>query len=298
MIPWGEQLGIAADDEHPEADIEGATTLGGHVYWITSHGRNKDGKWRSNRHRFFAMTVTMTEDRVVAEPFGKPCRTLIGNLTRDPRMRDLELGKALGLGTERSKKLAPKRKGLNVEGLCATADGTSLLIGFRNPCPDGKALLVPLSNPAEVLTERAPPEFGDPIRLDLAVRPEGKSVALGIRSIEYSKRHGGYLILAGPHDEEKLFALYLWSGKEDDQPKLLSESTAAIDPIDKFTPEALIVYPQQDKIQLLSDDGTLKVKVGSPAECQEGTFENGECEAKFLLDDARKTFRSIWVAVE
>jgi len=33
--------------------------------------------------------------------------------------------------------------GLNIEGLCATPDG-QLLIGFRNPIPDGKALIAPL----------------------------------------------------------------------------------------------------------------------------------------------------------
>jgi len=30
--------------EHPEVDIEGATIIGERVYWISSHGRNKDGK--------------------------------------------------------------------------------------------------------------------------------------------------------------------------------------------------------------------------------------------------------------
>ena len=34
-------LGI--DPEYPEADIEGATMIGSRIYWITSHGRNKDG---------------------------------------------------------------------------------------------------------------------------------------------------------------------------------------------------------------------------------------------------------------
>ncbi|MCK4789401.1 MAG: lamin tail domain-containing protein, partial [Desulfobacteraceae bacterium] len=48
-------LGI--EDEHPEADIEGATMIGQRIYWITSHGRNKDGKMRPNRYRFFATEV-------------------------------------------------------------------------------------------------------------------------------------------------------------------------------------------------------------------------------------------------
>ena len=52
-----EFLGI--NPEHPEADIEGATMIGRRIYWITSHGRNKDGKMRPNRYRYFA-TIRQT----------------------------------------------------------------------------------------------------------------------------------------------------------------------------------------------------------------------------------------------
>ncbi len=45
---------IGFDPEHPEADIEGATWLNDRIFWITSHGRNKDGAYRSGRCRFFA----------------------------------------------------------------------------------------------------------------------------------------------------------------------------------------------------------------------------------------------------
>src|SRR5690242_17084668 len=37
----------------PEADIEGAARIGDTVYWIGSHGRNKQGKERGSRERFF-----------------------------------------------------------------------------------------------------------------------------------------------------------------------------------------------------------------------------------------------------
>jgi hypothetical protein len=37
--------------------------------------------------------------------------------------------------------------GLNIEGLAATA-GAALLIGFRNPLDQGRALLLPLLNPS------------------------------------------------------------------------------------------------------------------------------------------------------
>ncbi|MCU0787450.1 MAG: DUF3616 domain-containing protein, partial [Verrucomicrobia bacterium] len=34
---------LAVQAKSPEADIEGAARMGDIVYWITSHGRNKDG---------------------------------------------------------------------------------------------------------------------------------------------------------------------------------------------------------------------------------------------------------------
>ena len=45
------------EPKYPEADIEGATIIGRRIYWISSHGRNKDGKTRPNRYRFFITIV-------------------------------------------------------------------------------------------------------------------------------------------------------------------------------------------------------------------------------------------------
>lgn len=42
----------------PEADLEGAARVGNCVYWITSHGRNAEGKPAPYRHRFFALELT------------------------------------------------------------------------------------------------------------------------------------------------------------------------------------------------------------------------------------------------
>ena len=298
-IPWNAHLAInPLEERHPEADVEGATTLGNRIYWITSHGRNRQGEWRRNRHRFFAMTVRHTADGVIAEPFGTAYADLAKDLARDPKLQGLGLAEAVGTEQKKSKELAPKRAGLNIEALAATPDGRSLLIAFRNPRPDDKALVVPLLNPAAVLADGAAPQFGQPIRWKLQAFREGERVALGIRSIEYSQRHGAYLIIAGPHDAHKVFAVYKWSGSEDEPPALLQRSTAAINRIERFTPEALIVYPDKDRVGVLSDDGTLPVKVASPAECSPGEFEDGECQAKHLLDSRRKTFRGVWIEVD
>ncbi|MHC4773159.1 MAG: hypothetical protein ACYS8S_06210, partial [Planctomycetota bacterium] len=48
---------LTLDTEHPEADIEGATWFNNRIFWIGSHGRNKDGKYWESRYNFFATTI-------------------------------------------------------------------------------------------------------------------------------------------------------------------------------------------------------------------------------------------------
>ena len=167
----------------PEADIEGSAVIGDNAFWITSHGRNAKGKDAPNRERFFATRFTVTNDTVKMVPVGKPYPALLDDLVREPKLARFNLGAA--------SRRAPKEPGaLNIEGLTSTPDG-QLLIGFRNPIPHGKALLVPLLNAGEVILGR-PARFGEPIQLDLG--------GYGIRSIGRDKDK--YLIIAGPHDND------------------------------------------------------------------------------------------------
>ena len=143
--------------------------------------------------------------------------------------------------------LNPKKKGINLEGLTATADGAALLIGLRNPRPKGKAIVLKLTNPVAVVDEGKPAEVGKPGLLDLG--------GLGIRSMEYSKRDNGYLISAGHHTTKPEFALYLWSGKADDtKPKQLT-----FDRPEGFSTEAIVIYEDRKEVLLVSDDGTVDV---------------------------------------
>jgi serine/threonine protein phosphatase PrpC len=45
-------------NEKKESDLEGAARIGTRVYWISSHGRNKDGELQERRRRFFATEIT------------------------------------------------------------------------------------------------------------------------------------------------------------------------------------------------------------------------------------------------
>src|SRR4051812_36160882 len=48
---------LELDKKNPESDIEAAARIGDRIYWITSHGRSKDGKLMPNRQRLFATDI-------------------------------------------------------------------------------------------------------------------------------------------------------------------------------------------------------------------------------------------------
>ncbi len=287
-----EFLGI--EPEHPEADIEGATMIGRRIYWITSHGRNKDGKIRPNRYRFFATNIKIENGNVIINPVGRPCKTLVHSLVKAETMRYLRLDRATRfneteLTKKERKKLAPKEEGLNIEGLCASADGRTIYIGFRNPRPidkvssHTKTLVVALNNPKQVIEKGRTPIFSEPILWDLA--------GLGIRSMEYSHFHKAYFIIAGSFDESPKFSLYRWSGKKERPPVLVRQLSQS-----NFSPEALVTFKDSDNLFMLSDDGSLEIKVGGAWECMKGEFRrDGMCLNKYLIDPKKKTFKGIWL---
>jgi len=249
---------LQLEGKSQEADFEAATRIGDRAFWMGSHGRNKNGKERPNRGVFFATDIKGIGGEVTLTPVGKPCKTLLQNLIAEPRFARFHFAQA----SQRS----PKEPGaLNIEGLTATPDG-HLLIGFRNPVPEGKALLVPLLNPNEVMMG-SPPKFGDAIQLDFGGR--------GIRDIAWYS--GTYVIMGGSYREGGDFRIYHWKGPGS-QPKGLT-----IHHLWDYHPEAIIIYPQKglDEIQILSDDGT-RLNHGVPN--------------KDITDLRQRTFRSFWLA--
>ena len=92
------------DPEHPEADIEGATKIDNRIYWITSHGRNKDGKMRPNRYRLFATEIETRNGEVTVRPVGKPYRRLAHELLKIPNAGHLAFDGATRFGEDLKKK--------------------------------------------------------------------------------------------------------------------------------------------------------------------------------------------------
>jgi len=213
-----------------EADLEGAAQVGSRIYWIASHARNSAGKRREDRQRLFATQIRGT----TVEPLGQPYAALLDDLLAAPALAPLKLADAAGRAAEAD-------GGFNIEGLAAAPDG-SLLIGLRNPVPQGLALVIPLLNPAELVDGKGPARFGTARHLDLGGR--------GVRSIE--RVGNGYLIAAGPPADAGTFAIYRWSGKPGDAPVALKVALGTL------RPEALFAWPD-GQLTLLSDDGGVMV---------------------------------------
>jgi hypothetical protein len=257
---------LAVEGKSPEADLEAAARIGDRAFWISSYGRNRNDKERLNRHRFFATDILLKEGDVDLIAVGNPYKRLLGDFLSDARLDQFHLAEA-SLG-------APKERGaLNIEGLAATPEG-HLLIGFRNPIPAGKALLIPLLNPNEVI-QGIPAKFADPIRLDLG--------GLGIRDIAMLPQPSAapsppsYIIIAGSWHGGGHFRLYRWDGPGA-KPKRLD-----VPHLNDYHPETLVIYPQYgfQSFQILSDDGTYPID---------------GCPCKDLPEPSQRCFRSFWVA--
>lgn len=227
--------GFLGTKAHKESDLEGAATIGERIYWISSHGRNKKGEVQERRFRFFATGAVKGKPHL--EPVGKPYTRMLDAMIAAEQLQKYPLAKAAGLTPE-----APDA--FNIEGLAATLDG-GLLIGMRNPAPQGKALVVHLLNPDEVVEGKGEPRFGEAIELDLG--------GMAIRSMELVGL--AYMIVAGPPGDHGDFALYQWSGDAGEAPlRLLHED------FDEVRPEALFAVPGTRMVQILSDDGGPHVK--------------------------------------
>ena len=236
-----------------EADLEGAARIGDLIYWISSHGANAKGKFDPNRHRLFATSVQMVNGQARLAPTGRPYVALLSDLANHPALAPYKLAAAAHR--------PPKTPGaLNIEGLTPTPDG-GLLIGFRNPVPGGRALIVPLLNPAEVIQGKRA-ELGQPLLLDLG--------GMGVRSITLDGQR--YLIVGGSMDGKGPSHLFEWKGGTDTPRRLTTERLQA-------NAEGIAVFEANGErsVWMVSDDGTV--------------MSNG-VECKKLKDNSLKTFRT------
>jgi hypothetical protein len=186
---------LADDNASPEGShIQGGARLGGQTYWLTSHARGPDGRRDPARSRFFATTAAAMGDGL--QPVGRPDVSLRKELLKLPELS------ALGKGTR--KRGPDEAGGLDLAALAEAKDGRSLLIGFRNPVVHGRALVLPLLNPAETIAGHAP-RFGVLQRLDLR----------GLGVAELLRWRDRYVIVAAPVGDDDGRRLFVWDGDGD-----------------------------------------------------------------------------------
>ncbi len=241
-------LGLSSSDE---ADLEDAARIGDRVYIVSSHGRDKDGNLERARYRFFAADLSGTSPNLALTPAGSTSLLLdqmlsAANWATPNTTVIATLAAASNLATEEDEDLAPGANGTSIEALAAFPTATrpkQLLVGFRNPLQDSRAIVVSLLNPDAVLTG-ATASFGEATLLDLG--------GLGFRAMSWSPLHAAVLMLAGPKSDGGPFRLLKWAGPPSTTVSLVREITNV--PSDA-TPEALVVYPNTHDVQVLFDQG-------------------------------------------
>jgi len=216
-----------------EADLEAGTRIGDRIYWIGSLSRDGKGRPAPTRDRLFATDIERGSTLPTLRPVGSGPAHLLDALIASDAGRAWQLAEA-------ARKAPEAPGGLNVEGLTHTSDG-ALLIGLRNPLREGKALVVPLRNPAQAVMGEAP-QFGAAIALDLGGR--------GVRAM--TRVADGYLVVGGPTADVGSFAVFHWRGGAD-APQRLEQPM-----LGSLRPEALFGWPDTAQFQLLSDDGGIE----------------------------------------
>jgi len=219
-----------------ECDFEGAAKMGDLIFWIGSHGRDKDANKKRERQVLLATKLTGVGKHSKLKIAGRVYTQLIRDFLRNPALAPFHLAKAATL--------APNDEGgLNIESLAA--DHGKLWIGFRNPKSEGKeALLVPLLNPTKIIKKGARAKLGDPLLLNLN--------GLGVRDMV--AWNDGFLIIAGDFvDRFQLDAkpsrVFWW--KPGTEPKDIGVDFGDLNP------EAIMIVGEgaKGRILILSDDG-------------------------------------------
>lgn len=166
-------------------DLEAITSDGNTIYAITSHSLTRANKQKETREKLLMFSY---EDESITS------LDLYENLKKDliELYPDLFGDKLLGYND------------MNIEGLTFDQTNKSLLIGFRAPRKDAKALILTIENPHQLFgKDRKKPIFKTPLYLDLD--------GLGIRGMKYDQEKNGIWLLAGDSGERvSKFQLYFY----------------------------------------------------------------------------------------
>ena len=217
-------------------DLEGlALDRAGFVYAITSHSRDDSGDEKQSRERLVRFRIE-------------------GNRVVNPKVVD-GLKSAM---TAKHPVLAAAAKvrdvkgdgGLNIEALEVSPDQQRLLIGFRSPLHDGRALIASVENPAGIF------EADDPLRLASELEELDLS-GHGIRGLSYLPRLGEYLVIGGPASRQSSeFDLWLWNGQRGAPARRVT--VPGLRGFERAEGVSPAVIDGVERIIIVSDDGNRK----------------------------------------
>jgi len=215
-------------------DLEGVTAdRAGNIYAITSHSRDSEGDERKSREKLVRFCI---EGDKVVDP------RVVGSLKRDLTAAHPELAASAGIREVKSE------GGLNIEALEMSADQSRLLLGFRSPLRDGRAIIASIENPGSIFDADERPRIGSTLTtLDLGGN--------GIRGMSWVPSLAGYLVIAGPIAREQVeFQLWFWRGGNEDRPRRVS--VAGLPGFEHAEGVCPAVIDGRQCIIIVSDDGS------------------------------------------
>lgn len=218
-------------------DLEGlALDRSGAIYAITSQSLDGDGDQKKSREKLVRFRIE--GDRVVAPKSFKGLKAALvaahPELAAAARVTDVKGG-----------------GGLNVEALELGAEQAPaqqrLLVGFRGPLIDGRAIIAIVENPVGIFeNDEAPRVEPSLVTLDL----DGN----GIRGMSYIPDLHGFLLIGGPVTKESSqFELWFWSGEPEATARRVSiPGLSGLEHAEGVCPASI---EGQSKIVIVSDDG-------------------------------------------
>jgi len=217
-------------------DLEGlALDRAGYVYAITSHSRDDDGDAKKSRERLvrFRIDGHKVVDTKVVEGLKSTLTERHPVLAAAARMQDVKGG-----------------GGLNIEALEISPDQKRLLIGFRSPVHDGRALVAIVENPSGIFESDEAPRVA-------AVLEELDLGGHGIRGLSYVPALGAYLVIGGPVSRERAkFDLWLWSGHRGAPARRVT--VAGLRSLERAEGVCPAVIDGEQRVMIVSDDGNRK----------------------------------------
>ncbi len=214
-------------------DLEGLTLdLQGFVYGITSHSRAENGDQKKSRERLVRFRV---EGKRVVDS-----KVVVG-LKRALTSRHAVLAAAAQVLNVKGS------GGLNIEALEMSPDQKRLLIGFRSPLRDGRAIIASVENPTEIFESDEAPRISTVLdELDLGGH--------GIRGLSFVPALGAYLVIGGPASRKPAsFGLWLWSGVPGAPAQKMT--VPGLDGFEKAEGVSPALVGGMEQIVIVSDDG-------------------------------------------